>query len=159
MKNTASTCITEGANTSSSDFESMAVRIEELETALARAQSQLVDEIEKNKSLQSTLKTTAEKNDALRRIIHHNPTVTFSWQASEGWPAVFVAGNVRRFGYSPEDFYSGRLKYADIIHPEDRQRVTREMQGYCQSHTVNNFINSYRIITADGCEAWVDHHT
>jgi PAS domain S-box-containing protein len=160
MKNNASTITTdECANCDTPALEALKSRVEELEAALADAQCQLVDEKERNKSLESNIKATAEKNDALQRIIHHNPTVTFSWRAREDWPVVFVAGNVRRFGYAPEDFYSGRLKFVDLIHPEDRQRVTQVMLNYCKSQTVNNFIDTYRIITADGRDAWVDHHS
>jgi PAS domain S-box-containing protein len=137
----------------------MTACIEKLERALAHAKAELSDGLEKRNSLESRLETIINQNDALRRIIHHNPTVTFSCLAQEGWPVVFVADKVRRFGYTPEDFYSGRLKFTNIIHPEDRQRIIHEMRDDSRNQSADKFIYSYRIITSDGRVAWIDHHT
>jgi two-component system sensor histidine kinase/response regulator len=141
------------------EFEAMKATIEKLKRDLVRAKAQLAEHIEKRRYLESQLEKTTEQNDALRRIIHHNPTVTFSFRAQEDWPVVFVADNVRRFGYTPEDFYSGRLKYTNILHPEDRQRIISEMRDDSRNQSADKFIYSYRIITSEGRVAWIDHHT
>jgi two-component system sensor histidine kinase/response regulator len=147
------------ANPGPADPEAWAAYIDELEQALAHANAKLAEYHEKLNSLETLLDAKKEKNAALRRIIHHNPTVTFSCRAEEGWPVVFVAEYVRRFGYTPDDFYSGRLKFTSIIHPEDRQRVIREMRNDSLNPSTDKFIYSYRIITADGSVSWIDHHT
>jgi PAS domain S-box-containing protein len=149
--------IAENANTTTADLKVGAAHVAELEEALADAQARLAGEAEKRKTLQANLEAARKECDALKRMVHHNPTVVFSWQAREGWPVVFVSDNVRRFGYTPEDFYSGRLPYIDMIHPEDRPRVARTLRDDCQSDSVANFIHSYRILTADGRVVWVDH--
>jgi PAS domain S-box-containing protein len=139
--------------------EAKTAYIEDLEQALAYANAKLSNYYEKFNSLESLIEATKEKNAALRRIIHHNPTVTFSCRVEEGWPVVFVAENVSRFGYTPEDFYSGRVKYTNIIHPEDRQRVVGEMRNDSRDQSADKFIYSYRIITSEGRVVWIDHHT
>jgi PAS domain S-box-containing protein len=141
------------------ELQALRVRIGKLEQALAHASDKLAEVLEERNHLESLIDETDEKNAALRRIIHHNPTVTFSFRVDEGWPVVFVADNVRRFGYTPEDFYSGRLKFTSIIHPDDRQRIVRKMRDDCLTHGTDEFIYSYRITTADGHVAWIDHHT
>jgi PAS domain S-box-containing protein len=159
MKKTPSIFTPGGANPGPADPEARSAYIEELEQALSHANAKLAEYHEKLNSLETLLDVKKEKNAALRRIIHHNPTITFSFRTEEGWPVVFVAENVRRFGYTPDDFYSGRLKYTSIMHPEDRQRVIREMRNDSLNPSTDKFIYSYRIITADGSVAWIDHHT
>ncbi|MCY0889754.1 MAG: PAS domain-containing protein [Pyrobaculum arsenaticum] len=44
--------------------------------------------------------------------------VLFHWRREEGWPVEFVSPNVKDLlGYTAEDFTSGRIKYAELIHP------------------------------------------
>ncbi len=136
-----------------------AARIENLEKALSSARDSLAQEAEKRRALASELKTVREQTKALTQIVNHSPSVIFTWLAQQDLPVVFVAENVRRFGYLPEDFYSGRLKYTDIVHAADRQRVSRQMLDYCQSRKDDKFICTYRITTAARRMAWVDHHT
>lgn len=130
----------------------------ELERELAHAKTQLAAAAEKRNGLELQLKKMAEGNSVLQHIIDDNPCVTFSWRVQEGWPVVFVSDNIRRYGYVPEDFYSGRLKFADIIHPEDRQQINRNLFDGCRSLRDDKSVLSYRIVHSDGREAWIDHH-
>jgi len=57
------------------------------------------------------------------RLINESPMTIFVWRAEQGWPVEFVSENVRQFGYSPEDFLSGKIKYEDIIHPDDIEEI------------------------------------
>ncbi|MGD9367371.1 MAG: PAS domain S-box protein [Desulfobacteraceae bacterium] len=130
----------------------------ELERELALAKTQLAAAVEKRNDLELQLKRMAEDNSVLQRIIDDNPCVTFSWRVQQGWPVVFVSDNVRRFGYAPEDFYSGRLKFADIIHTEDRQQINRKLFDDSRSLRDDKSVLSYRIVHSHGREAWIDHH-
>jgi HAMP domain-containing protein len=61
-------------------------------------------------------------------IINKSSSVAFLWKNDEHWPVEFVSANVRKlFGYSADDFTSGRISYAQTIHPEDIARVTQEV--------------------------------
>ena len=159
MKETASKFAPQCNNAKQAELEALRAQVQRLEQALHRVSDRLAGEIEKRDLLESRLESTTEKNAALRRIIHHNPTVTFSCRAEEGWPVIFVAENMRRFGYTPEDFYSGRLKFTDIIHPNDRQRVICKMLSDFREPSAETIIYNYRIITAEGRVAWIDHYT
>ena len=44
---------------------------------------------------------------------------------AEGWPVELVSENIAQFGYSPEEFISGAVSYASIVHPDDLERVGR----------------------------------
>ncbi len=123
------------------------------------AESQLRAAVERCNTLESQLKEMAEENSVLQCIVNDNPCVTISWRVEEGCPIAFVSDNIRRFGYTPEDFYSGRLEFADIIHPEDRPSILQALIGFCKSRGNEKPVLSYRIVSSGGGEAWVDHHT
>ena len=94
----------------------------------------------------------------LEEIVNHSPAVAFIWRAEKGWPVEFVSDNIRQFGYSPEDFYSGKLNYDSIIHPDDLERVIAEIDRYDQKLDPEYSLE-YRIITSDKQIRWLDDRT
>ena len=57
-------------------------------------------------------------------------------------------------GYRPADLVASRVvAYAELIHPDDRDRVWREVQGALRAR--RRFQVTYRLRTADGGEKWV----
>jgi PAS domain S-box-containing protein len=97
-------------------------------------------------------------NSEIATVINDSPVTIFIWRPEEGWPVEFVSENVSQFGYSSEDFLSGKLKYEEIIHPDDIERVDREVAKYSETH-VDNFIQEYRILTASGETRCIDDRT
>ncbi|WP_340818514.1 GAF domain-containing protein [Methanolobus sp. WCC4] len=102
--------------------------------------------------------TQLDINSEIVKVINDSPVTIFIWKPEEGWPVEFVSENIRQFGYSPEDFLSGRLKYDDIIHPDDIENVRREVAEYSETG-VDNFIQEYRILTASGEVRFIDDRT
>ncbi len=94
----------------------------------------------------------------MHRIVSSSPSVAFRWKAAPGWPVAYVSENVDRFGYAPDDFLSGRVPYADIIHPEDRERVAAEVASHAAGKE-DAFEQEYRILDAAGKVRWVDDRT
>ncbi len=158
MKKRAPTYPDSTANRGPGEFEAGTARDDKLAQEPAHTETRLAAAIENCNHLEQQLKKMAEENRVLQRIIDDNPCVTISWQAREGWPVDFVSDNVRRFGYTPEDFYSGRLQFADIIHPEDRQHISLKLFDDRRSLADDKSILSYRIVHSDGHKAWIDHH-
>ncbi len=99
-----------------------------------------------------------EQEEALRderRMFIGGPTVVFKWIAREGWPVEYVSPNVLcQFGYTVEDFTSGKVLYADIVHPDDLERVAGEVRNHSESG-VPSFEQEYRIVRADGEYRWL----
>jgi PAS domain S-box-containing protein len=102
--------------------------------------------------------TQLDVNSEIAKVVNDSPVTIFIWKPEEGWPVEFVSENVRQFGYSHEEFLSGRLKYEDIIHPDDIERVHKEVTEYSEQH-VDNFVQEYRILTASGKARCVDDRT
>ncbi len=115
----------------------------------------MVLDINDRKIAQEEVKNSYKKLEELEYIINNSPGVVFLWKNSEGWPVEFVSENVDQLGYTPEDFYSGNMVYEDIIHPDDLQRVTEEINIY-SNEDINNFVQEYRIITKSGEIRWLD---
>ncbi len=99
--------------------------------------------------------------EALRQsnmIVEKSPMVLFKWRNEEGWPVELVSQNVSQLGFKAEDFMSGRIKYIDVIHPDDIGKVGEEVKT-CVENGVNHFNQEYRIIDPTGRAYWIADST
>jgi PAS domain S-box-containing protein len=94
----------------------------------------------------------------LESVINDSPAVVFMWSPEEDWPVRFVSKNIERFGYSVQDFLSGKMIYGDIIHPADLEKVRTEV-ARCYKEGYSDFSQEYRILTKSGEVRWVDERT
>jgi PAS domain S-box-containing protein len=109
-----------------------------------------------------TERFSAEKRlKEANNIINRSPIVTFLWKNEAGWPVEFVSDNVMTlFGYSADDFVSGKISYTAVIHPDDMERVAEEVAIYSEEKGKSEFIHEpYRIITKNGKVKYVDDST
>jgi PAS domain S-box-containing protein len=106
-------------------------------------------------------KQAEEASEEAYDIIRMSPAVAFLWRNDEGWPVEYVTENVEAvFGYTREEFISGRILYSGIVHPDDLERVAREVGVHCQEEGGVEFVHEpYRIITKDGLVRWLDDRT
>jgi len=84
-----------------------------------------------------------------KEIIEESGIVTFVWLNKKGWPIKYVSNNVVDiFGYSVQDFKSGKISYEKVIHPKDLSRVFQEVKENSENLKVKSFKHQpYRIIT------------
>lgn len=101
---------------------------------------------------QNTLASLQQKHN----MFMHGPVMIFIWQNRENWPVEYLSGNVSEtLGYSVNEFLDGFVKYIDIIHPDDQERVVREVTKYSHSD-VDKFVHEpYRLIDSKGESVWV----
>jgi diguanylate cyclase (GGDEF)-like protein/PAS domain S-box-containing protein len=93
-------------------------------------------------------------------VFSMGPVVFFQWERKEGWPVKFVSPNVMElFGYTAEDFLSGRVRYDQVVHPEDLPRVAKEVEFHTANRSPSWTHEDYRIITKEGKIKWVLDHT
>lgn len=102
-----------------------------------------------------------EKLLVVNRIVSKSPVIIFIWQNSKRWPVVFVSNNVESWmGYTSEEFINGHIVYADIVHPDDLERVKGEVTQYSNEQNRIDFSHKpYRIITKDGQVKWFTDRT
>jgi len=99
-----------------------------------------------------------EVNSRIQSIINHSRSVIFYWRADENWSVEYVSKNIDLFGYKEDDFISGRVPYASIVHPDDLKKVGEDVAYYTEQG-VDQFRQAYRIIDANGQTRWIDDHT
>jgi len=95
------------------------------------------------------------------RIINRSKAIAFLWKNAEGWPVEFVSDNVDELlGYKAEDFTSGKIAYAGVVHPHDLEKVAKEVTTYSAEEGREEFIHDpYRVVTKGGKLKWVDDMT
>ncbi|MFN7065107.1 MAG: diguanylate cyclase [Aquificaceae bacterium] len=105
-------------------------------------------------------KTKMDIHEIMTRPFFEGPVVFFQWKRAEGWPVEFVSPNVvDLLGYTAEDFTSGRISYAELIHPEDLPRVTEEVEYHTENRSASWTHQDYRLRRRDGSYVWVIDHT
>jgi len=109
--------------------------------------------------LREECRLTRRKLKELTGLIDRSSAVVFRWRVMPGvWPVDYVSENVRQFGYTAEDFTSGRISWPGITHPEDVPRLEAEVAEYT-ARGERQFHQVYRILTAAGEVRWIDNHT
>ncbi len=88
-------------------------------------------------------------------ILDNSPAVLRRCRAEGEWPLEWIAGNIALFGYSQEDFLSGRVPYLSLVHPEDQEGVAGEMEE-CSFRGMSSFKMEYRIVPKRGEVRWLD---
>ena len=95
-----------------------------------------------------------------RDMFADGPVVVFKWKNQEGWPTEYVSENVAEvLGYPPDEFESGEVPFADIVHDEDLDRVRAEVRENSDEATDRFSHDPYRVITKDSDIRWVMDHT
>ena len=101
------------------------------------------------------LLSVLEMQEIIRTMVNNSPAVVFLWRNKEKWPSEFVSENVVQFGYTVEDFISGRVLYGNIIHPDDLKRIEDSLEQRILKGGVD-FNVEYRIFTKAGDLRWVN---
>ncbi len=101
-----------------------------------------------------------ESGFRFEQLIQTGNIVLFLWENKPGWPVKMVTPNVEDiFGYTAEEFLSGRVSYAEIIHKDDLKRVAEEVKRYTESKAQAWTHEDYRIVRKDGRIVWLFDHT
>jgi PAS domain S-box-containing protein len=99
--------------------------------------------------------------DEAYAIIDNSPIVAFIWRNSDGWPVDFVTENIKReFGYDSHELLLGSVRFLQMVHPDDRERVIEEVTTHSAQGEADSFVHKpYRILTVSGEIRWVDDCT
>ncbi|MBW8042372.1 MAG: PAS domain S-box protein [Planctomycetes bacterium] len=111
-----------------------------------------VQDITKQKEREKELKDSEER---YRMLSGNIPGMIY--RAKADWSAEFFShSETTCCGYFVEDLKSGKIKWLDIIHPDDKQRVFDE--GSELAKEPGALIQEYRILANDGSVRWVEDH-
>ncbi len=91
-------------------------------------------------------------------LVDRSPVVVVEWRNEPGWPVSYVSQSVEQWGYQPAELLHGALRYADLIHPDEIERVTEEAVRYFADGP-DEHRQEYRLRCANGSWVWVDDRT
>lgn len=86
----------------------------------------------------------------LAEIIEHIPSVVLRLSHREdNWTTWFVTQNISMLGYSKEEFMDGLVRWFDIVHPDDRVLLSKQVGDY-ESRGIDEFRLYYRVVKKSG---------
>ena len=89
-----------------------------------------------------------------RDLFSQGPVFTIVWAPEPQWPVTYISGNSTAIlGYTPEEMCSPTFRFAEIIHPDDLEKVGREVASHMESGAAT-FEQSYRLKRKDGAYRW-----
>lgn len=97
------------------------------------------------------------KYEELAYIFNQSPAVGFSWSEDDTHFVEFVTENIKQWEYTPEDFYSQKFTFEDIIYEEDKEKILTDLRLKIDSGA-EKVKQQYRIVTKSGEIRWVDSH-
>lgn len=105
---------------------------------------------------QRIINSAVKENTILNDIIHRSDHIIILWVKNEEWMLEYITPNISKYGYNPEEFYEKKIKFKDIIHPEDYDKVHQEFMNHENLLNANGEVIVFesRIITADGKTVW-----
>ena len=92
------------------------------------------------------------------KIVEKSPVILFRRLPDKDSRLVYVSENIQRIGYRAEDFLENRVRFADIVHEKDKERLRQEIEDYAR-RDVGDYTQVYRIVTRDGETRWVEDTT
>ncbi|MEJ2057375.1 MAG: SpoIIE family protein phosphatase [Desulfofustis sp.] len=104
---------------------------------------------------------TIDELSLAKLIVNQSPVVLFRRKAGKtGEKPIleYVSDNLKRFGYDPEEFTKDRIRFADIVHPNDIEWVREKINRYVDDD-VEEYTLTYRVITKGGDIRWVEDQT
>ncbi|MEO6994520.1 MAG: PAS domain S-box protein, partial [Lacunisphaera sp.] len=94
---------------------------------------------------------------SLETLMGNLPGLVYRCRNDKDWTAEFFSAGAQLItGYPAEDFNEHRRRFADLIHPDDRDAVWDQVQAAVSAR--QPFTLTYRIITADRSVRWVQEH-
>ncbi len=97
----------------------------------------------------------ADRERQLATLMGNLPGMAYRCRNDADWTVLFVSdGAYELTGYRPEELQdNARVAYGNLVHPEDRDRVWKEVQSAIAES--RPFILEYRITDANGDVRWV----
>lgn len=91
-------------------------------------------------------------------IVEGLPSVIFRMvKTGDDFRAIYATKNVAQFGYAPQEFTSGQVRWLDLVHPDDRVVVKNNMREY-ETHGIYQYRLNYRLVTKAGDPLFVTEY-
>jgi len=93
-------------------------------------------------------------------LIERSHSIVVQWKNTPNWPIEHISNNVETIlGYTTDEFLTGAVLYANIIHPNDLDRVKKEAKSFEKNDIKNYKHKPYRLICKNGIIKWFKDDT
>ncbi|MHA1155589.1 MAG: ATP-binding protein [Candidatus Heimdallarchaeota archaeon] len=115
----------------------------------------LANAIEKLLAEEALAKAYKEREE-LNRIINASSAIVVLWRNEPNWPVEFISDNVAsQWGYTPEEFYTGKINYYDIVPEEDAKFVDKKAREISKKKIPKEYNVDYRVRTKENKMLWI----
>ena len=115
----------------------------------------IIRDARERKLAEKELIRSLETREHFESIVNASPVVVFLMRADPLWSVMFVSANVTQFGYTPDDFESGRMSFVEVIHPEDLKHLEDEVGARISAGEPSIELEC-RILSKGGDVRWID---
>ena len=77
--------------------------------------------------VEEALTEALRAREEFEKIVNASPVVVFQLEPIPPWKVEFVSDNVTQFGFTPDEFTSGKTTFADVVHPENLEFIQEEV--------------------------------
>jgi len=130
--------------------------INSLAVSLRQTLDDLHQTVQRLSDSEESYRQIAEQRLELERIINASPTVAFLCRVEEGFPIAYMSDSIDQFGIQAKSFRAGDFTIMQLIHPDDRLRVTAAFNKRLDDTKTQESFEEFRIRTATGETRWVD---
>ncbi len=110
------------------------------------------------KRTEEELKSSLAKLHDLESIINRSPVIYCIWKMDESATVEYISANIEQFGYTRDDFLSGKVSWYGITHPVDVPRLQDDIRENVRRKQWQ-FDQTYRIFDKQGNLHWVEDQT
>ena len=71
--------------------------------------------------------------EEFEKIVNASPVVVFQLEPIPPWRVEFVSDNVTQFGFTPDEFVSGRTTFSDVVHPDSLEFIQEEVLKHTEA--------------------------
>jgi len=105
------------------------------------------------KTSNSSIGEQANIKNRLDYLLANNPAIIYTSRIGGDWAANFVSKNIQGLlGYRSEEFIENPDFLASHIHPDDRERVLRNVEKILE---IGFHVHEYRFLRKDGIYVWI----
>jgi|GEM_PF-757684 diguanylate cyclase (GGDEF)-like protein/PAS domain S-box-containing protein len=117
----------------------------------------LHNNLETFEALSHIVEKNSEDLDTMLKLFSQSHIVLFQWKLDEKRSVEYVSPNVIDLcGYESTVFYKREKSYFDLIHPEDKERITADIELALRKEQEEIYHEPYRIVDASGTDVWVE---
>ena len=137
------------------------LRLDTINKKLEEKVDKKTQELQKlNTTLEEKINERTHEQNILLSLFDLGDSVLFKWRNDEQWSVEHVSQSVEKLlGYRKREFLDGSISYASCIHPDDIQRVTKEVEDALTKQLYFFTHQPYRIITQEKSIKWMHDST